>query len=276
MLSFINLFGYPLSSYGLMVALGIVACIIYAYFQVKRHTDVDYVYLIFATLWIALGVFIGSHILYGITNIGKIVKMFSNFDLYFSDFAVGSSIFLSLIGGMVFYGGLIGGAIAGVIYLKSTNKDVGAYCDFLVPCIPLFHFFGRIGCFLGGCCYGIECPIGFTYTNSIVEAANGVTRLPLPLIEAFFNLLIFILLVVLYNKNKIIKGNLFLAYCFTYPVVRFIDEFFRGDEIRGFWGPLSTSQWISLVIFVAALIYVIVGKIKGKKFINSDNAVKAS
>lgn len=272
MLSYINLFGYPISSYGLMVACGMLACIAYAYLQVKRHKEVNYVYLIFAALWIALGVFVGSHILYGITNIERIIKVFCNLDIYFADFSVGISIIGSLIGGMVFYGGLIGGAIAAVIYLKSTKKDVGAYCDFLVPCIPLFHIFGRIGCFLGGCCYGIEFPIGFTYTDSIVEAANGVCRLPLPLIEAFFNLLIFILLLVCYNKNKIKKGNLVLVYCFTYPVVRFIDEFFRGDEIRGFWGPFSTSQWISLVIFGVALIYVVVGKINGKKFLNRSNA----
>lgn len=274
MCSYFYIFGYPLSSYGVMVALGVLACIAYIFFQVKKHKEINYIYLIFAALWIALGAFLGSHILYGITNLGKIINLFKGFDYYFADFWFGMSIFGSLIGGMVFYGGLLGGAIALVIYLKATKKDVAAYCDFVVPCIPLFHFFGRLGCFFGGCCYGIEFPIGFTYTDSIVESANGVCRLPVPLIEAFFNILIFILLLWCYNKNKISKGNMFLVYCFTYPVVRFIDEFFRGDEIRGFLGPLSTSQWISLAIFAAALIYVIIGKLRGKKFINR-NTVKS-
>ncbi|MCQ4022619.1 MULTISPECIES: prolipoprotein diacylglyceryl transferase [unclassified Ruminococcus] len=272
MSSYINIFGLPISSYGLMVAFGIVACVIYAFIQIKKQDIVNDVSLIFAALWIALGIFIGSHILYGITNIGKIIEIFNRFDEFFNDFGIGFSILITQIGGMVFYGGLIGGAIAAVIYLKTTKKDVGAYCDFIVPCIPLFHFFGRIGCFLGGCCYGIEFPIGFTYTNSIVVEANGVCRLPIPLIEAFFNILIFILLLVCYNKHKIRKGNLVLVYCFTYPVVRFVDEFFRGDAIRGFWGPFSTSQWISIAIFTVALVYVIVGKIKGKKFINSKKS----
>lgn len=272
MLPYINFFGYPISSYGLMVALGFLACILYAYIQVKKHREVNYIYLIFAALWIALGIFVGSHILYGITNIDKIIEIFSRFDEFFADFGVGASILLTQIGGMVFYGGLIGGAAAAVIYLKTTKKDVAAYCDFLVPCIPLFHIFGRIGCFLGGCCYGIEFPIGFTYTNSIVESANGVCRLPVPLIEAFFNILIFILLLVCYNKRIITKGNLILVYCFTYPIVRFVDEFFRGDEIRGFLGPLSTSQWISLFIFAVALVYVIVQKIRGVKLINNKTA----
>ncbi len=272
MLSYIDFFGYPISSYGLMVALGVVTCILYVYIQYKRHPGINYVNIIFAALWIALGIFVGSHILYGITNFSKIVKLLSNAEIYFEDFSLGISALGTLVGGMVFYGGLIGGAIAAFLYFKLTKKDVGLYCDFLVPCIPLFHFFGRIGCFLGGCCYGIEYPIGFTYTNSVVEAANGVCRLPIPLIEAFFNILIFILLLVCYNKNIMKKGHLILVYCFTYPVVRFIDEFFRGDEIRGFWGPLSTSQWISLVIFAAALIYVIIGKIRGQKFLNKKSA----
>lgn len=268
MCSFIDIFGYPLSSYGLMVAVGVLVCIAYAYFQLKKRPEINYIYLIFATLWIGLGVFVGSHILYGITNISKFVKLFEHFEEIFADFFVGMSIVGSLIGGMVFYGGLIGGAIALVVYLKATKKDVRAYCDFLVPCIPLFHIFGRIGCFLSGCCYGIESHIGFTYTDSIVTEANGVTRLPLPLIEAFFNLLIFLFLLYLYNKHKLTKGHMIIAYALTYPVVRFVDEFFRGDEIRGFWGPFSTSQWISIIIFAAALIYVVIAKTKGVKLLN--------
>lgn len=272
MCSFISFFGLPISSYGLMVALGITACIIYCYFQVKKHTEINYISLIFAALWIALGVFIGSHILYGITNINPLIKLFGNAEKYFSDFWLGLSAFGTLIGGMVFYGGLIGGAAAAVIYFKKTKKDCAAYCDFLVPCIPLFHFFGRLGCFFGGCCYGIECPIGFTYTNSIVTDANGVCRLPLPLIEAFFNLIIFIVLFLCYNKRVMTKGHMIIIYCFTYPVVRFVDEFFRGDDIRGFWGALSTSQWISIFIFAAALIYVVAAKLKGRRILNRKNA----
>lgn len=268
MCPYINFFGFPISSYGLMVVCGIVACIIYSYLQLKRRSGIVDVTLIFSALWIALGVFLGSHILYGITNLDQIIKLFQTANVTFRNFSEGLFDLVMLMGGMVFYGGLLGGAIAEVIYLKVTQKDIAEYCDFFVPCIPLFHFFGRIGCFLGGCCYGIEFPIGFTYTHAAIESANGVCRLPVPLIEAFFNILIFIFLLVCYNKNKIKKGNLILVYCFTYPIIRFADEFLRGDKIRGFWGPLSTSQWISLAIFVAALLYIIINRIKGEEFIN--------
>lgn len=268
MCPYLYVFGYPFSGYGIMVALGFLCCIAYCLIRYKKNREIDPATVIFLGLWTVLGVFVGSHILYGITNLDNIITILTHADEFFENFWVGLSLLGSQIGGMVFYGGLIGGAIAALIYLKTTKKDVGLYCDLLVPCIPLFHFFGRIGCFLGGCCYGIEFPIGFTYTNSLSEAANGVCRLPLPLIEAFFNLLIFILLAVLHSKNTIRKGSLWLAYAFTYPVVRFIDEFFRGDEIRGFWGPLSTSQWISLGIFALALIYFIICKARGIKFIN--------
>lgn len=272
MCSHIDFYGYPINSYGLMVVFGLAACILYAVLEVKKRSEIkDYV-VIFSALWIALGIFVGSHVLYGITNIGKIFKLFQNASLYFADFLTGTALFLTLIGGMVFYGGLIGGAIALLIYLKKTKKDVAAYCDFFVPCIPLFHFFGRIGCFLSGCCYGIEFPIGFTYTDSVVTEANGVCRLPLPLIEACLNLVIFAVLLFCYNKRKMAKGHMVLVYCFTYPVVRFTDEFFRGDKIRGFLGPFSTSQWISLCIFATALVYVIVAKSRGKKIFNHEQA----
>lgn len=272
MYPYVYVFGYPLSSYGIMVSIGFLCCIVYCFIRYKKRGEIDPATTIFLGLWIALGIFVGSHILYGITNIDNIITILTHTDEFFENFWEGLSLLGAQIGGMVFYGGLIGGAIAALIYLKTTKKDVGLYCDLLVPCIPLFHLFGRIGCFLGGCCYGIEFPIGFTYTNSLSEAANGVCRLPLPLIEAFFNLLIFILLAVLHSKNTIRKGSLWMVYAFTYPVVRFIDEFFRGDEIRGFWGPLSTSQWISIGIFALALIYFIIGKVRGIKFINKTPA----
>lgn len=272
MCSYIDFFGYPISSYGAMVAIGLLACIIYAWLEMRKRSEIKDYAVILSALWIALGIFVGSHVLYAITNIGKIIKLFQNASLYFADFLTGVSLFLTLIGGMVFYGGLIGGAIALLIYLKKTKNDVAAYCDFYVPCISLFHVFGRIGCFLSGCCYGIEFPIGFTYTNSMAPEADGVCRLPLPLIEAFLNLVIFAVLLFCYNKRKMAKGHMILVYCFTYPIVRFVDEFFRGDEIRGFLGPFSTSQWISLCLFTAALVYVIVAKLRGKKIFNHEQA----
>ena len=76
-------------------------------------------------------------------------------------------------------------------------------------------------------------------------------------LEALLELLIFVfLLVMLIKKDDAFSVT--STYLLIYSVVRFLDEFLRGDALRGFWGPLSTSQWISLAIFIVTLIYLIV------------------
>ena len=101
-------------------------------------------------------------------------------------------------GGQVFYGGLLGGIAGAVVYAKCARLEgFPDYADTVAPAIPLFHFFGRIGCFLGGCCYGIESDFGFVFTNAVVQSANGVRRFPVQLFESGFNLLLFIFLILL-------------------------------------------------------------------------------
>ena len=86
-------------------------------------------------------------------------------------------------------------------------------------------------------------------------------RIPVPLIEAVGNLCIFLLLLYLFKKGKII-GKLMYVYMLIYPVMRFILEFYRGDKIRGIWYGLSTSQWISIALLIFAVISVIIKRKK--------------
>ena len=97
-----------------------------------------------------------------------------------------------------------------------------------------------------------------------IPGINGVRRFPVALAEAAFNLILFIVLWRL-SKNEKTKGRMTILYCLSYPVARFILEFFRGDGIRGFLWGLSTSQWISIVIFAAALTVLIVKTINRPK-----------
>ena len=151
----------------------------------------------------------------------------------------------------MFYGGLIGGLIASRI-CTGKNKSYSNYIDIVAASIPLFHFFGRIGCFLGGCCFGIESHFGFTFLHSPIEEANGVSRFPVQLTEAVFNLGLFFLLNCFLQNNKF-KNRLVYVYLLIYPTGRFLLEFLRGDEYWGMWSFLSTSQIISIFIFSFAL-----------------------
>lgn len=257
-----ELFGKTISTYFLAALAGIFMAGIYTCRIAKKrgYDDND---MIVTLLVAAVGTLLGGHMLYGITNIqyweyllsaGSIKKFF--------DYSV------LIFGGSVFYGGLLGGMAAAEIYIKKKGWDFGTYFDMIAPAIPLFHFFGRIGCFLGGCCYGIECRFGITFHNSILETANNVRRFPIQLTEASFNLCLFLFLNLMLKKGKF-KNRLFSLYLLCYAPARFCFEFLRGDEYRGFLFGFSTSQIISIIIFIGTLFLLI-----KKKYQNPMNITK--
>ena len=149
---------------------------------------------------------------------------------------------------MFFYGGLIGGCIGVIVYARFFKENTVKLAEAFVPAVPLFHVFGRIGCFLAGCCYGIlwDGPLGVTFTKSIV-APNGISLLPIQLIEAGANVITFVILLVFKGKLKKPLQN-FGLYLVIYSIERFVFEFFRGDLARGAFLNVSTSQWISLIL----------------------------
>ena len=115
----------------------------------------------------------------------------------------------TIFGGSVFYGGLLGGMAAGAIYCKKKKFNISEYSDIIAPGVPLFHFFGRIGCFFGGCCYGIESSFGYTvHGNELLSSVNDVQRFPVQLLEATLNLILFIVLARLLSKGAL-KGQQF-------------------------------------------------------------------
>ncbi len=249
-----DLFGKFISSYTLMALLGIFAAGIFAMFQYNKKTG-DYYPMLVTLLFSAVGVGAGGCILYGITNIKywPIFLKISNFDEFIQAVSY-------IFGGSVFYGGLIGGMIVAAIIIKRNKYPSEEITDCAAPAIAMFHCFGRVGCFLGGCCYGVESDFGFIYHNSLIESANGVRRFPVQLVEAGFELILFFLLWYLLKKGKG-KGILFGIYLLIYPIGRFILEFFRGDGYRGFIFGLSTSQFISIFVFVFAIGFILLKKV---------------
>lgn len=213
-------------------------------------------------LLISVGALIGGSLLYGITNFPLLVKLMKLlFTGSFHSFGKFVSACRIVFGGSVFYGGLLGGLLVGIVLIHRKKLDPTLYTDALAPCIPLFHVFGRLGCFLSGCCFGIESKIGFVYHHSPIEIANGVRRFPIQLVEATFNLCLFLFLNYLFQKKKA-EGNLLSIYLVLYAVVRFVIEFFRGDFYRGFLFNLSTSQIISLLILAGVVLQKVFEKKK--------------
>ena len=251
MFPFIVIFGKKISTYMIMTIIGVLVSGFVACKTTKKrgYDENDMIVLLLVS---AIGVFLGGHILFGITNINKLylfIIHIGNTDSIKTFFMAISDIF----GGSVFYGGLIGGMIAGYIYIKKKKLPFNVFSDIASTIIPLFHFFGRIGCFLVGCCYGVESHIGFTYNHSIVTQANHINRFPIQLVEATYNLALFSLLFYLLKKNKM-QGKILGLYLLLYPTGRFIFEFFRGDEYRGFIFGISTSQFISILLIIVSII----------------------
>ncbi len=165
-------------------------------------------------------------------------------------------------GGVTFYGGLVGGILAVYIFSRRNKIPFIKIGDFLITYVALGQVFGRLGCFLAGCCYGVptDLPWGIAITNpNSVTRPLGIALHPTQLYQALVNLITFIILYRMSWRKKF-QGQILLIYGLTFPVGRTIVEFFRGDEIRGYIIPdvITTSQGISILIFVPCLIIYII------------------
>lgn len=257
----IELFGKVLSWYMITALCGILTVLYFTY-KTAQKQKLDPFNMLYLVLFAFIGVFFGGHILYGITNIAYWPLYFKNL-FSFGSFGKFIDATVAVFGGQVFYGGLLGGLAVGAVYAHKKHFEM-RYIDIAACAVPLFHTFGRIGCFLGGCCYGVESPFGFVYHYSPIESANGVTRFPVQLAEAAFNLCLFFVLYALLKKGKL-YGKLLWVYLGSYAAARFGLEFLRGDELRGHWGALSTSQIISLLILTATACAAAVYAVRRKK-----------
>ena len=159
----------------------------------------------------------------------------------------------TLADGFVVFGGIIGGIGTAILYCRAKGLKFLPFFDTLMPSVALAQGFGRIGCFLAGCCYGKETgsPLSVTFTDSSF-APNGVALVPTQIYSSILDFLnYFILLIILKNQKK--DGETAAAYLIFYSAGRFVLEFFRGDLARGNVGALSTSQFISIFTFAAGI-----------------------
>lgn len=155
-------------------------------------------------------------------------------------------------GGFVFYGGLILSLITTWFFLKKNLILKSELIRFL-PALPFAHAIGRVGCFLAGCCYGYESEIFSFYK------IDGHGHVPIQLFEAFFLILAGFYF---HSKRQLLNSSSIFYYVVYYSIVRFILEFFRGDEVRGIYFNLSTSQWVSVLLVLISVMVIIKGRFK--------------
>lgn len=243
-----NLGPLVIHTYGFFVAMGFIAGVMVVR-NLAIQDKLNAERIIDLTFWLLLTGFAGARLLFVITR--------------WSDFADDPlRIFKIWEGGLVFYGALFTTVPFAIWYMRKHNLPVWKSLDAMIPGLVIAHMFGRFGCTAAGCCYGrpTGTSFGIRLNSSLVEESyRGILLHPVQLYEAFALFLIFIGLLMIWKRKKF-DGQVFLAYFMSYAVVRSVLEVFRGDLIRGFVidDILSTSQFISLIFFVIALLVFII------------------
>lgn len=226
--------------YGLMIGIGILVCVLMGMRRAKKYSLKEEAVIDIAIVGLIVG-WLGAKVLYVIVE----------WKAFIADP-------LSVLGteGFVVYGGISAGVLAAVVYCKRKGYRFLEYFDLLAPSIAVAQGFGRIGCFMAGCCYGRETDsaLGVVFPAGSIAPA-GVKLLPTQLFSAAGDFGIMFALLWHYKRRKHV-GDTAFVYMLLYGVGRFVIEMFRNDN-RGEVGVLSTSQFISIFIVAAALLLLL-------------------
>ena len=265
-----NIVGY---SYGLMIGIGALLAIFVSEWRAKRR-GLDGELVFSAAVWGLLAGLLGAKLTFIISNIKL---LFTN-----PSYVLGTD-------GFTVYGGVVLGIIVGGLIVKRKKVDVPVYLDLVIPQIALAQGFGRIGCFLAGCCYGkpTDSHFGVVFPVEAI-APSGIPLIPTQLISAAGDFLIFAILLLLSNfatdylkvrkgeeellyKDAVTKKLRFFQplsmsgmYLILYGIGRFAIEFLRADPRRTALG-LTSNQYVSIVFVIAGLALIFYGYKRAQK-----------
>ena len=245
---------FPINTYGVFLALAFLCAILIAVKLAARDgLPKEKIYDL--SLWMLLASLIGSKLLMFLTEPEYRDHPLQLISLDF------------LRSGGVFYGGLLGAIITGYFLMKRYKLPWWKTADACAPGIAVGNFFGRLGCFSAGCCWGkpTTLPWGVKFT----ELGHEITGVPIDahlhptqLYESFSMLIVFFFLLWL-HKHRRFSGQVILLYAVLYSIIRFLIEFLRDDPRGDVFGlttrtGLSTSQLISIVVGLGALVLLII------------------
>ena len=260
-------------SYGLMIGIGALLAIFVSEWRAKRR-GLDGELVFSAAVWGLLAGLLGAKLTFIISNIKL---LFTN-----PSYVFGTN-------GFTVYGGVVLGIIVGGLIVKRKKVDVPVYLDLVIPQIALAQGFGRIGCFLAGCCYGkpTDSHFGVVFPVEAI-APSGIPLIPTQLISAAGDFLIFAILLLLSNfatdylkvrkgeeelldKDAVTKKLRFFQplsmsgmYLILYGIGRFAIEFLRADPRRTALG-LTSNQYVSIVFVIAGLALIFYGYKRAQK-----------
>ena len=250
---------FTLHTYGLMMALGFWAGIL-VWNYLSKNTTRDSNFISSMLFWILIPAIIGARAAY-------VVEHWTDYqDLLISILRIDQ-------GGLMFYGGVLGAALGLLAFSRVKKESYLELVDLVIVALPLGHAFGRIGCFLNGCCYGKTCnaQYGVQYPQfsepwhdhlqaGLIAANAKVSAVVIPnqLYASAVNALIFVLLFWLYKRRQH-PGQILAVYLLTYPIARYFLEMLRADS-RMQVGQFSISQFLSLALFLLGILLLFVSR----------------
>lgn len=172
-------------------------------------------------------------------------------------------------GGLVLYGGVVCALAAFFVFCRVKGQKPLLLADIVVPSFFVGLAFGRLGCFMNGCCYGDRCDLPWAVTfplgsvpdiamvgRGFVEAAETFTLALHPSqIYSSLNALVLAFLTHAYFKYRTRDGAVLALGLLAYPVTRFLIEYLRGDEMGQLGTSLTIAQWASIGLFAAGVAY---------------------
>lgn len=242
-----TIFGIDIAWYAVIITFGIIVAMVVSYRNAKfMKLDTDKFMDSFFYM-----------IIFGIIG-ARLYYVVFNFDLYKDDLL---SIFNLREGGIAIYGAIIFGAISIYIYTKIKKEKFLNYTDCIVPALAIAQSIGRWGNFVNQEAYGYETNSLFAMT--IMENGKLVTVHPTFLYESVLNLLVFVVLIIFFNKFRKKEGEVTYLYAILYGIGRFFIEGMRTDSL--YIGAFRISQIVSILFVVLGIILFICGRIKMTK-----------
>lgn len=243
-----EIFGKPIHWYGICIAVGFLAATGIMLWK-KEYAEMTSDAVFDCAMYALISGLVGARIFY-------VVQFWQQ------DFAGKSfwKVFRVDQGGLVFYGGFILAILVVMLYARLKKFSILKILDLVSPAIAIGHTFGRIGCFMQGCCFGK--PAGSSFCGVHYPLASAPARrypslnplegssalYPVQLFESLANLLLCIFLLYLFKKVKR-PGCIAGIYLMFYAAIRFVMEFFRGDHTHKIL-EMTPSQFIALCVML--------------------------